>query len=299
MALSRCGGCAHLVPRAAVRARAPCLRQAAARRAAPQPRPQRCVRRRASEPPREDAPAAAPPPEAPADDAQDVPGLPRKVRGSGATRRPLHLTLTLAPLPPLPPQRLSRKADSTDPISTFLTRRFGLAGGLAWLGVLTFGVVSEQLKTRGEVARELSGTQAVAGGVEVASPSGLRYTDTTRGGGETAPQRGYLLAADVRVTLGDAPDGPVLFDTAATGRPLAFFFGCAPGAPWLQRHAPTRNARAAPVPCAALARTAHLTRAAPCVCAQRAAVPGRAVPGRGGGHRGHARGRHAPHGGSA
>ena len=28
----------------------------------------------------------------------------------------------------------SRKADSTDPIATFFTRRFGLAGGLAWLG---------------------------------------------------------------------------------------------------------------------------------------------------------------------
>ncbi len=88
--------------------------------------------------------------------------------------------------------------------------------------MLTFGVVSEQLKTRMEVAREASGTQAVDS-VEVTTASGLRYRDTVRGGGETAPQRGYLLAADVRVTLGD---DVVLFDTASTGRPLAFFFGC-------------------------------------------------------------------------
>ena len=80
------------------------------------------------------------------------------------------------------------------------------------------------MKTRREVAREESGTQAVSA-VEVVTPSGLRYLDLVRGGGETAPARGYLLAADVRVTL-DGPDGAVLFDTAATQRPLAFFFGC-------------------------------------------------------------------------
>ena len=124
-----------------------------------------------------------------------------------------------------PRKRRTRKADSTDPISTFLTRRFGLAGGLAWLGVLTFGVVSEQLKTRNEVAREESGTQAVDA-KEVVTPTGLRYTDLVRGGGETAPQRGYLLAANVRVVLGEDATGPVLFDTEESGRPLAFFFGC-------------------------------------------------------------------------
>ena len=41
-----------------------------------------------------------------------------------------------------------RRAESTDAVATFMTRRFGLKGGLAWLGVLTFGVVSEQVKTR-------------------------------------------------------------------------------------------------------------------------------------------------------
>ena len=50
----------------------------------------------------------------------------------------------------------------------FLTKtlglsRFGLAGGLAWLGVLTVGVVGEQIKTRLESARKEAGTQDVRG----------------------------------------------------------------------------------------------------------------------------------------
>ena len=42
-------------------------------------------------------------------------------------------------------QRKRRGAGSTDASASTLTRRFGLAGGLAWLGFLTFGVVSEQV----------------------------------------------------------------------------------------------------------------------------------------------------------
>lgn len=41
-------------------------------------------------------------------------------------------------------KRRKRQADSTDWFASTLTRRFGLAGGLAWLGFLTFGVVLEQ-----------------------------------------------------------------------------------------------------------------------------------------------------------
>jgi len=52
-----------------------------------------------------------------------------------------------------------RVADSTDWISSNLTRRFGLGAGLAWVGVLAFGVVSEQIKTRNEVFREEQGTR--------------------------------------------------------------------------------------------------------------------------------------------
>lgn len=38
------------------------------------------------------------------------------------------------------------KAESTDMIATTLTRRFGLAGGLAWVGFLAFGVIGEQVR---------------------------------------------------------------------------------------------------------------------------------------------------------
>lgn len=37
--------------------------------------------------------------------------------------------------------------------------QYSLAGGLAWLGFLTFGVVSEQIKTRLEERSERQGTQ--------------------------------------------------------------------------------------------------------------------------------------------
>ena len=36
-----------------------------------------------------------------------------------------------------------------------------IAGGLVWLGVLTFGVVSEQIKTRLEVNAELKDTKVI------------------------------------------------------------------------------------------------------------------------------------------
>lgn len=52
-----------------------------------------------------------------------------------------------------------RRADSTDGISSALSRRFGLAGGLAWFGFLAFGVISEQVKTRLEVYNEEQGSK--------------------------------------------------------------------------------------------------------------------------------------------
>ena len=112
-------------------------------------------------------------------------------------------------------------------MATFLTRRFGLAGGLAWLGVLTFGVVSEQLKTRGEVSREKSGTVAVpeAERHEVVTPSGLAYTDTVLGGGEAGPRRGDLLALSLLVK---DDSGRLLFDSDSGGRQFALIYGSRP-----------------------------------------------------------------------
>ena len=48
----------------------------------------------------------------------------------------------------------------TDPTPQHVfKRRFGLAGGLIWLGILTFGVVSEQIKTRLEEGAERRDTK--------------------------------------------------------------------------------------------------------------------------------------------
>lgn len=59
------------------------------------------------------------------------------------------------------PAAAASGADSTDWVATSLTRRFGIGAGLAWVGFLAFGVVSEQLKTRFEVAQQLANTKSV------------------------------------------------------------------------------------------------------------------------------------------
>lgn len=51
------------------------------------------------------------------------------------------------------------KVESTDWIATTLTRRFGLGAGLAWVGFLAFGVISEQIKTRFEVSQQEANTR--------------------------------------------------------------------------------------------------------------------------------------------
>ena len=78
-----------------------------------------------------------------------------------------------------------RQADSTDFMATFLTRRFGLKGGLAWLGLLTFGVVSEQLKTRRETREEKENTKAVAKEkrTTVKINDSTSYVELVKGGG--------------------------------------------------------------------------------------------------------------------
>lgn len=65
------------------------------------------------------------------------------------------------PQNPIKPVTSSTKVDSTDWIATSLTRRFGLGAGLAWVGFLAFGVVSEQIKTRLEVSQQEANTRSV------------------------------------------------------------------------------------------------------------------------------------------
>lgn len=63
---------------------------------------------------------------------------------------------------PIKPVVSSTKVDSTDWIATSLTRRFGLGAGLAWVGFLAFGVVSEQIKTRLEVSQQEANTRSLS-----------------------------------------------------------------------------------------------------------------------------------------
>jgi len=55
--------------------------------------------------------------------------------------------------PAAQPAKQRRQAESTDAVASFLTRRFGIAGGLGWLAVLAVGSLGEQVKTRLEVRR--------------------------------------------------------------------------------------------------------------------------------------------------
>ena len=142
--------------------------------------------------------------------------------------------------PPKEKKRRVRQADSTDAVATFMTRRFGIAGGLAWLGVLTFGVVSEQLKTRREVREAAENTVEVKKSEikTTTSPTGVRSSDLKIGGGERV-RPGYLVAADVvaKVVETNPETGAVenelsvLVDTRKLGRQLVFSFGSKPQGP--------------------------------------------------------------------
>eukprot|EP00197_Chlamydomonas_leiostraca_P004675 CAMPEP_0202866630 /NCGR_PEP_ID=MMETSP1391-20130828/8219_1 /ASSEMBLY_ACC=CAM_ASM_000867 /TAXON_ID=1034604 /ORGANISM="Chlamydomonas leiostraca, Strain SAG 11-49" /LENGTH=201 /DNA_ID=CAMNT_0049546599 /DNA_START=208 /DNA_END=813 /DNA_ORIENTATION=- len=115
------------------------------------------------------------------------------------------------------------KVETTDQMATFLTRRFGIAGGLAWLGFLTVGTLGEQIKTRIEVAQEEAGTREVTERVEVSLPSGVRYTDLRVGGG-SVPISNYLAVIHY---VGRA-NGEVFEDTYARGKPLVMLYGKRP-----------------------------------------------------------------------
>eukprot|EP00200_Dunaliella_tertiolecta_P002820 CAMPEP_0202344620 /NCGR_PEP_ID=MMETSP1126-20121109/4222_1 /ASSEMBLY_ACC=CAM_ASM_000457 /TAXON_ID=3047 /ORGANISM="Dunaliella tertiolecta, Strain CCMP1320" /LENGTH=224 /DNA_ID=CAMNT_0048935833 /DNA_START=1922 /DNA_END=2596 /DNA_ORIENTATION=- len=122
-----------------------------------------------------------------------------------------------------PKQTTKRQADSTDPVASFLSRRFGLAGGLAWLTVLAIGSIGEQVKTRMEVAEEEKGTQEVSDAQEVVLPDGVSYKDLRRGGGST-PIKGYLAVIHFTAKA----NGEVFEDTRARGKPVVVFTGSRP-----------------------------------------------------------------------
>lgn len=133
------------------------------------------------------------------------------------------LSVKSSPDQPRETRRQKRRADSSDWIASAVTRRFGLAGGLVWVGVLTFGVLSEQIKTRIEQANEAKSTQVVSESKEVTLPSGVKYKDLKVGGGSNT-QKGYLMVVDYRGTA----DGEVFEDTRQRGKPIVFIYGGRP-----------------------------------------------------------------------
>ncbi|OEL32682.1 Peptidyl-prolyl cis-trans isomerase FKBP17-2, chloroplastic [Dichanthelium oligosanthes] len=129
-----------------------------------------------------------------------------------------------APAPARP--KRAGGADSTDWVASSLTRRFGLGAGLAWAGFLAFGVVSEQLKTRFEVAQQQANTKDVEQEQEVVLPNGIRYYEMRVGGGDV-PRPGDLVVIDLQGRV--AGGGEAFVDTFGEGkRPLALVMGSRP-----------------------------------------------------------------------
>ncbi|KAG8062289.1 hypothetical protein GUJ93_ZPchr0003g16445 [Zizania palustris] len=162
----------------------------------------------------------------------------------------LHLSCSQSSRPPSPqqppeqpqqamqaqPQARPRRApaasaDSTDWVASSLTRRFGIGAGLAWVGFLAFGVVSEQLKTRFEVAQQLANTKDVEQEQEVVLPNGIRYYEMRLGGGDV-PRTGDLVVIDLQGRVagaGAGGGGETFVDTFGEGnRPLALVMGSRP-----------------------------------------------------------------------
>jgi FKBP-type peptidyl-prolyl cis-trans isomerase len=173
--------------------------------------------------------AAAPAPRAAARPAAAAPG--RRLRcaatpdGEPSAPADAPSSSDAPPPPPAAAPRARRAADSSDPIASAITRRFGLGGGLAWAGILAFGVVSEQIKTRIEQAEESKNTREIAVGeeAEVVLPSGLRVTDLKIGGG-ARPEGGLLAILDFTLRA----DGAVVEETRAGGKPIVLLFGGRP-----------------------------------------------------------------------
>ncbi|CAN6303796.1 unnamed protein product [Urochloa humidicola] len=128
------------------------------------------------------------------------------------------------PQPAARPKRAGG-ADSTDWVASSLTRRFGIGAGLAWAGFLAVGVVSEQLKTRFEVAQQQANTKDVEQEQEVVLPNGIRYYELRVGGGDV-PRPGDLVVIDLQ---GRVAGGEAFVDTFGEGkRPLALVMGSRP-----------------------------------------------------------------------
>ncbi|KAK4410822.1 Peptidyl-prolyl cis-trans isomerase FKBP17-2, chloroplastic [Sesamum angolense] len=144
--------------------------------------------------------------------------------------------LSAEPLPPAAakvfeerPSRAAAKTsvESTDWIASTLTRRFGIGAGLAWVGFLAVGVVSEQIKTRFEVSQQEANTRDVEKEEEVVLPNGIRYYELRVGGG-ASPRLGDLVVMNVKGSVQGS--GEVFVNTfeGEKKKPFALVMGSRP-----------------------------------------------------------------------
>lgn len=117
-------------------------------------------------------------------------------------------------------------AESTDWIASSLTRRFGLAGGLAWFGFLAFGVISEQVKTRLELSQEQQNIRDIDGAREITLPNGIHYVDLRVGGGPS-PRLGDLVVIGLQGKV-QSPEYVFVDTFSGSKNSLAFLFGVRP-----------------------------------------------------------------------
>jgi hypothetical protein len=109
-----------------------------------------------------------------------------------------------------------------DPVATasrFLTRRFGIVGGLGLVAVLAIVEGSEIFKAAFEEQQD------EGDGAMIELPSGVKYIDLKLGRGNS-PKPGDFVGVSLKVI---DSSGSVLFDSKGPGgRPLGFTFGKRP-----------------------------------------------------------------------
>lgn len=108
-----------------------------------------------------------------------------------------------------------------DPVLTatgFLSRRFGIAGGLAVFAGLF-------LVEGNEILKGLDDAKTLAGdGVPVTTPSGLVITELAIGKGGSSPTQGAVVGLRAVVRIGEQ----VIYETAKGEKPVAFKYGQRP-----------------------------------------------------------------------
>lgn len=100
----------------------------------------------------------------------------------------------------------------------FLSRRFGIFGGLAIFAGLALVEGNEILKGLADV------TPLEGNGETITTDSGLKITEILIGKAGTAPIPGYIIGLRAVVKIGDQ----VIYETAAGEKPVAFKYGQRP-----------------------------------------------------------------------